>query len=72
MRHPAGVRATLIALLVILVAIAASVGWTLRNRAARQMLLNQQVNQVLEEVKQLYESGKTSEAMSSLKRTRAS
>ena len=67
-RHPAGVRATLIAGLAVLIAIAASVGWALRDRAIRQSALDQQISQALEETRDLHQFGKLAEAMSAAQR----
>jgi serine/threonine protein kinase/Flp pilus assembly protein TadD len=67
-RHPAGVRATLLALLATAGVITASIGWAVRDRAARQSLLEEQVTLALDEANTWYEAGKLPEAISAVKR----
>jgi serine/threonine protein kinase/Flp pilus assembly protein TadD len=67
-RHPAAVRATLVALLAIAGVIGASVGWIVRDRATRRTLLDHQIQQAIDETEAAYQSGKLIEATSAIKR----
>ena len=67
-RHPAGVRATAVAILATVAVLAASIGWIIRDRAARQVVLSQLVTKAIEESKTQYHAGKFAEAMSAMKR----
>jgi serine/threonine protein kinase/Flp pilus assembly protein TadD len=67
-RHPAGVRASMLALSVIAIAVAASGGWIVRDRATRQAALELQITQALEDAKTWHQSDKLTEAMSAVKR----
>ena len=56
-------------LLAIVGVVAASIGWVVRDHAARLTVFNQQIAQALDETKTWYQSGKLFEAMSAVKRT---
>jgi tetratricopeptide (TPR) repeat protein/serine/threonine protein kinase len=60
--------ATAVLLSVMVLAVAAVLGWAARDRAARQAALEQEVTQALEEVRNFFNRDKLTEARSALKR----
>jgi tetratricopeptide (TPR) repeat protein len=53
----------MVAMMLVVVAVAGSIGWAARDRALRDAVLDEQVNRTLEEANTLIESGKWSEAL---------
>jgi serine/threonine protein kinase/Flp pilus assembly protein TadD len=66
-RHPAGVRAGLISVLVSIVVLSSSVGWILHDRAARQAIVSKQIDLALDEAETWYWAGKVTNALSAIK-----
>ncbi len=69
-RHPAGIRATIIAFVTTVLAIGATLEWVIRDHAVRQAALSVQVNQSLVEAKTQYEADQLREALAAVNRAK--
>jgi tetratricopeptide (TPR) repeat protein len=70
-RHPAAVRATSAALLIVLAVLGATAGWWLRDRASRQRDTERAVTAALEEAQRLQAESKLPEALGMAQRAEA-
>jgi serine/threonine protein kinase/Flp pilus assembly protein TadD len=67
-RHPAGVRAALISVVVCAIAVAASTGWATRDQAARRMVAESAAQAALTEAERNLTESRWRESLSSIKR----